>query len=153
VSILNAFGFSQDFGPTAVGVNFHVPLLQLQFALRAGVTLPERRTPVQKYGELTLGDFGADTEQCVGQVPMFGRKHIVVRMTGDKAMLGFRVAAVRGLNVLYPVQETTEGTAGATAAGSSVRFQLNFPDADYLLLYATGATEIATVNWTVTGYD
>jgi len=150
--------FKQDGTLATFGTaNLDSPVLHLQFLLKKDLLAPApKRFPYINKGSASNLGPGFTDEYPIAFLPAFGRKHIVIEAHGSVAGMTFRVGALRGINqfVTFRSRETTEGTALAGGVDSTVRFQLDFPCADYIIIYATSPVAVAsTADFTFMAVD
>jgi hypothetical protein len=143
--------------PPGINAKWIPPTLQLRLLLRPDILVSTKRMP-QIFGNVdnattALAGLG---EVLIQQVPIYGRKNVVVKMRGNNAAGGdtftFRAAVLRTMNYSATVQEETVGerTETADAGGlASVRFHICNPAAAYLMLYAETSGNGRISGWTV----
>lgn len=147
------FGFDANVG----GTIFMPPTLHLIAFLKAPqVVPPSKRFPLITSGNYTLSG-AVVAEQCVAQIPIFGRKRVVVSsyaaVSGGGATSTLRCAVVRAINQSDNfVYEDSSQTV--TTSNGSCQISLDNPCADYLMVYANGVSG-AAINgrWSVSAYD
>jgi hypothetical protein len=135
---------------------FDKPVLHLLFTIKANLPSPNtKRFPYNVQGSASnLDPEALQDEYPVAFVPVYGRKSIVVGVSGSEAGMIFRVGGLRGLNQ-FGASETTEGEKTAVAALERVKFHFCDPCLDYIVIYATSA-EVAlatTTTFTVSACD
>jgi len=150
------FGVAANTNPNNAQV-FIGQLLHLILYLRAPFQSPPTKRFVQNMqspGLPPADNFPAGTEVCIGQVPVYGRKHIVVEITADDPAT-FRLGGLRAMNPNIAInRETTEASVTIGAANVVARMQLDNPNIDYLTVNVTDPGGMATAApFTVTAYD
>lgn len=135
-----------------VGVTHVAPLLHLVMYLKPIVNgAPTKRFPQNYTGTKTLTN---NTETGLAQIPVFGRKRIVLSYQAITHDTSFRVSGVRCLNQEATLNwETTEATT-AVVGNTTGRVVIDNPCMDYLLLWATSSDAGGNaLRWSLTAYD
>jgi hypothetical protein len=150
---------SQTFGIAAPAGVFIGPLLHLLLYLKQPVAPPPTKRFPQLVKATTTVNFGNMAEAVTAQIPVYGRKHIIIEMVMDD-IANFRIGALRAMGPLisatdhFPNRETTEATATAVAAGQTARFELDNANIDYLTLNSNSTFGAATFcSFYVQAYD
>lgn len=151
--ILRTNGSAQDFYDQSGSSRVMLPILHLQFYLKAsGLAQPIKRFPFHNAMQLDILD--PNTEELLMGWPVYGRKTIAFQVSSAAADTTIRIAALRNVQRNYRIQETTEGEKTLATANVSERFRFCDIAADYLLLYAsTPSIAPRTVKATIAAYD
>jgi hypothetical protein len=134
---------------------FDKPVLHLLFTLKENLPSPNtKRFPYNVQGSTSQLDPDFQAEYPVAFVPVYGRKSIVVGVSGSEAGMIFRIGGLRGLNQ-FGAFETTEGQKTAAAAFERVKFHFCDECLDYIVIYATSAAVnlATTTTFTVSACD
>jgi len=127
--------------------------------LKQPTTLPPTKRFPQIVKATTTANFGSMAEAVTAQIPVYGRKHIIIEMVMDD-IANFRIGALRALGPIisltdhFPNRETTEATATGVAAGQTARFELDNANIDYLTLNSNSTLGAASFcSFYVQAYD
>lgn len=147
------FGFDANVG----GTIFMPPTLHLIAFLKSPQVVP----PAKRFPLITSGNYALSgavvAEICVAQIPIFGRKRVVVssyaQAAGGGANTTLRCAIVRAVNQSNNfVYEDSSQTS--TASTGSCQITYDNPCGDYLMIYANGVSTAAIAGrWAVSAYD
>lgn len=112
------------------------PMLHLLLYTKPFLQMPASRAPMVRQGSRTITIGG---QVVLGKLPVFGRKHISVRLFSDVAAT-FKVTSLRALTDNAPDNiEFLEVNTGVVPPLTAVDYRLDHIGADYLVIYVDPA--------------